>query len=147
DACGRLDSVTYGDGSGYRFRYDPRGRLLTVRDPADRVLESHTYDPVTGRAKTSSIADTQENLTFDFHPLRTTVKDALGNVTPYDYTEIQQVKRVAKITGPCACGGSTSMLRTWTYDAAGRAVAYKDGDRTTAYRYDNVTSDLLQVTD
>jgi YD repeat-containing protein len=83
DPAGRLETVTYTDdpATGYKFTYDPSGLLLTVSDLTDRVLETHTYVPGTGKGLTSEIADGKERLTLSYDANRalTTVTDALGN--------------------------------------------------------------------
>lgn len=148
DAEDRLETVTYADGSGYRFTYEDPGRLLTVKDQAGNTLESHTYHP-DGRGWTSSISDGQENYTLVYDTNQTTVTDALGNVTTYDYEEQNQIKRVARITGPCAtCGGGGGEVQEWTYDSSGRVTLHRDGAaNVTHYEYDPNTGDLVFVKD
>lgn len=144
DANGWLEGVTYGDGGGYHFTYDGAGRLLTVTDPTSRVLESHTYDSQ-GRALTSSLAEGHESLTLAYEPLRTTVTDALGNVSTYDYADVAGLKRVVRVSGPCtSCGGAGGETQEWTYDDGGRVLTHLDAKgRLTSYEYDPDTGDMV----
>jgi RHS repeat-associated protein len=144
---GLLATVTYLDGTGYRFSYDPSGRLQTVQDLSGEVLESHTYDPATGRAVTSSLADGQEALTLTYQPSKTIVTDALGNATTYEFVERQQIKRVSKIIQPCACAGTGVKAEDWQYDGLGQALRDRDGSIVFHYKYDAATGDLVEMDD
>jgi RHS repeat-associated protein len=147
DASGwfRLSSVDYPDGSGYRYGYDASGRVLWVRDAVGRPLEAHAYD-VQGRATTSEIGDGREKLTFSYGTNQTTVTNALGNATAYDWAYAQNLPRVTKITGPCSSCGGGAEVRQWTYDAVGNVSAYKQGTDTSTYTF-NSDNDMLTATD
>jgi RHS repeat-associated protein len=143
-----LYSVIYRDGSGYTFTYNSDYRLEKVTDASGRVLEAHTYYP-DGRAATSSLAEGRDNLTLQYETNRTLVTDALGNVTTYEFAEVNRTRRVVRTVGPCAsCGGGGSQEQKWTYDSAGRVASREDvGGKITRYQYDAVTGDLLFVKD
>jgi len=141
-----LQQVTYGDGSGYSYTYDQTtGGLATVADLTGTILETHTYDPSTGKGKTSEISNGQKRYTFSYSPNQTTVTDALGNVTTYQWGNFGGVNRTTSITGACSCGGAS---QSWTYDSQGHVKTYTDAnEKITQYQYDPVTSDLMTVTD
>jgi RHS repeat-associated protein len=148
DGFSRLQSVLYGDGSGYTFTYDDATyQLLTVRDPTGRTLETHLYDG-SGRATTSEIASGQERQTLSYGTLQTTVTDALTHVTTYDFNMIWGGRYVTKITGPCSSCGSGNETQQWTYDQRGRIASHTNGvGKTTRYEYDPATGDLLKEID
>lgn len=146
DGQGRLEAVDYPDNGGYRYLYDSAGRILWVKDAAGNPVEAHVYDG-SGRALTSEIGDGQDKLTFAYTTNRTTMTDALGNATVYDWASVQHVYVVTKVTGPCqSCGGGGSS-QEWTYDVAGNITTYKDGaGKISTYAYDS-SNDLLTETD
>jgi len=146
-----LVQVTYGDGSGFVYTPDSAGRILTVSDLSGRLIESHAYD-AQGRAITSEILDGRDGLTFDYGNNtngvnQTTVTDALGRVTVYEWTPIRGIGYVTRITGPCAsCGGSGGDTQTWTYDDRSNPLTYTDGlGKTTTYTY-SANDELLTET-
>jgi RHS repeat-associated protein len=141
----QLETVTYAEGSGYRYQYDGAGRILYVRDLAGKIIEAHGAYDVLGRATTSEIGDGVEKLTLAYQGNETTVTDARGNVTIYEWANVRGTRRVTKITGPCAsCGGTGGETSEWTYDARGNITAYKDGaGNISSYTYDPNTDDLL----
>lgn len=103
----RLDRVTYRDGTGYSFAYDGSARLVSVTDLGGTVVEQHSYD-ATGRGVTSSLADGREKYTLAYPgQTTTTVTDALGNTTTYDWAGFSGIySRITRIVGPCpSCGG------------------------------------------
>jgi YD repeat-containing protein len=149
DGNGELQTVEYPDGGGYRFGYHAFGRIAWVTDLEGSPVESHSYD-VSWRATTSEIADGRRKLTFSYGPNRTSVTDALGTVTEYQYQNVHGVLRVTKATGPCSScgtGGAGSGERVWTYDDTGNVTRYQNevGDVWT-YTY-NADNDLLTETD
>ncbi|HLO29543.1 MAG TPA: RHS repeat-associated core domain-containing protein [Anaerolineales bacterium] len=146
DASKRLEKVTYADDRGYTLSYDSNNQLLTVSDLSGKVLETHTYSG--NKAITSEISDGREKYTLSYKPLQTTVTDALGNATTYDWTNIAGMKHVTKITGPCAsCGSDGNQTQQWTYDDRGRVLSYTDGNgNQTTYVYD-ANGDLISETD
>ena len=154
----RLKAVDYPGvpNSGYRFYFetaDFNARITRVTDAAvpPIPIEEHVYDG-SGRAETSEIADGQEKLIIEYLPPvppppagsagRTRVTDARGNVTLYHWIEVDRVRRVTKVNGPC-CGSGSGESREWKYDAKGRIVEYIDDSGHTTYTYDPGTGDLL----
>jgi RHS repeat-associated protein len=142
-----LETVTYADGSGFRYHYDDNARILLVEDHAGKLVEAHQYDG-SGRAITSERGGGQEKLTFSFGQSQTTVTDALGNTTTYDIVEVNHLRRVNKTTGPCqGCGGSGGSTQEWTYDARGNALTRKDAaGQIWTYTY-SADDDVLTETD
>jgi RHS repeat-associated protein len=143
-----LESVTYPDGSGYRYTYDASNRVLSVTDLEGKWIESHTYDG-SGRALTSEIGEGVERLSFTYGTNQTTVTDALGNATVYDFANIRGTRRVTKVTGPCpSCGGGGGGdVQQWAYDEFGNIVSYTNGlNKVWSYTY-NSSGDLLTETD
>jgi len=145
-AAGTLDAVTYPDGSGYRYGY-ANGQAVYVTDPGGRMIEAHQYD-VLGRATTSEVGNGVGKLSFVYGTSQTTVTDAAGNVTTYDWANVRGTRRVTKVTGPCSsCGGGGSEIQEWTYDEFGNTTSYKNGlGKIWTYTY-NADGDLLTVTD
>ncbi|MGE0452527.1 MAG: RHS repeat-associated core domain-containing protein [Vicinamibacteria bacterium] len=133
-----LQSVKYADGTGYRFSYGQGARLLTVTDIEGRIIESHEYG-LNGSEQvgiTSEIADGREKLTFVYAPGQTTVTDALGHATVYNWAEIAGRRQVTSITGCSGCGGGTE-TQSWTHDALGRVLTHTDAlQHTTTFTYD-----------
>ncbi len=127
DTSGLLQTVGYSDGSGYVFVSDGVGQILRVEDKAGRAIESHAYSA--GMGITSEIADGLEKLTFVYEPWGTTVTDALGNITTYDWRWVAGMRRVTRIEGPCtSCGPGGGDSKAWTYDEDGRIVAHQRND-------------------
>jgi RHS repeat-associated protein len=149
DDNGLLELVRYADGSGYHFTYNQANQLITMADLSGRIVETHAYSG--RRAITSELSNGQERYTIDYGVNDPTVNvtDALGNVTTYEWTNIQGMKHITKITGPCGdCGGGGSRVQEWTYDDIGRVVSYKDGvGKITTYTYDGQTHDVLTRTE
>ena len=152
DTANQLWQVSYPDGSGYAFTYDESGQVLTVMDASGRLLERHSYS--SGKGVTDELADGQEKVTLAYNGLKTTVTNALGNETVYEFTNIRGIRYVTKITGPCSgCGGGTGETQEWTYDGDGRILTRKDGSgNVTTYTYDangnleSETNELDQTT-
>ena len=141
-----LVQVTYPDGSGYILTPDSGGRILSVSDLAGRRLEAHIYD-AQGRATTSEILDGRDLLTFTYGIQQTTVTDALGNQTVFDWTILNGVRYVTKITGPCAACGTGGDSQEWTYDERGNILSYKDGlGKVSTFTY-SANDEMLTSTD
>ena len=105
NVTGLLDAVSCPGGGGYHYQY-ANGRVISVTDASGRMVEAHEYD-TQGRALTSEIGNGVEKLSFSYGTNQTTVTDAAGNVTTYDYVNVRGTRRVTKATGPCtSCGGS-----------------------------------------
>ncbi len=150
EASGRLIAVDYPESAGYRYVYDAAGRIIFVDDADGRPSESHEYDTL-GRATTSEIGDGRDKLTFSYDTAdKTTMTDALGRQTVYEFVTANLVKQVARITGPCdsVCGVGAE-VQEWTYDVeTGLVTSRKDAaGKTWTYAYDPVTLDLLSETD
>ena len=146
DASNRLETVAYPDGGGYRYEYDAGHRVLRVKDAAGDILETHSYD-AQGRAVTSEVTQGVQGLAIAYAGSQTTVTDALGRVTLYDIASVRGIRRVTKVTGPCASCGGSGNTQEWTYDSFGRTTSYKDGaSNVTSYTYDS-TGNLLTETD
>jgi len=115
---GVLRSVTYADGSLYRFAETGIGNaffLTTVYDALGQVLEYHEYD-AQGRATLSRRQAQVERVTLNFvSATETHVTDALGHVTKYFFDKSKGRNVVTRVEGNCDCGGS-SRVDTWAYD-------------------------------
>lgn len=86
----RLKTVTYPDGSKYKFEYTTVGGtyyLATVKDALDNILETHAYDS-SGRATTSEVDGGVNKYTFDYSNLssgQAKATDGLGRETKYTF--------------------------------------------------------------
>jgi RHS repeat-associated protein len=133
-----LRSVKYADGTGYRYSYSLGAQLLTVTDIEGRIIESHEYG-LNGSEQvgiTSEIADGREKLSFAYAPGQTTVTDARGHATVYNWAEIAGRRQVTSITGCSGCGGGGE-TQSWTYDTSGRVLTHTDAlQHTTTFTYD-----------
>jgi RHS repeat-associated protein len=106
DAAQRLEHVTYPDASGFSFAYDAAGQLLRLADAAGRTLRTYAYDGQ--KVHSFEIADGQERTTIEYGPLKTTVTDALGRVTTYEWTNIRGLHLVTAAIGVCpSCAGTS----------------------------------------
>lgn len=157
-ADGLLESVQYADSEdddsepdgGYSFDYYPTTppRLWKVKDGDGTVVETHEYD-TQGRATTSEVSGGIEKFTLVYDPLKakTTVTDANGNATVYEYSHIWGMRRPIRTTGPCASCGAGTGVQSWTYDNRGRVLSQRDAEGyETRYTYDQVTGDVLSET-
>jgi RHS repeat-associated protein len=127
---GLLDRVSYPNGEGYEFTYDAFGQVLALRDGSGRVLERHEY--VDGKGVTSEIDGGQERYALAFGEAVTTVTDARGYVTTYEYHHIWGRNHVTRIVHP---GAETE---EWSYDDRGRVTSHKNrSGQTTRYEYDS----------
>ncbi len=115
-----LKTVTYNDGSKYKFEYDTttasgKTLLTTVKDANDNILETHDYDSA-GRATTSEKQGGVEKYTFDYQALFTIVTDANGKVSKYWFDKSKGRNVVSKTEGICNCGGGGSEITEFFYD-------------------------------
>ncbi|MGI9066905.1 MAG: Ig-like domain-containing protein [Pyrinomonadaceae bacterium] len=133
----QLLSTTYADNSAFQFSYDGSSRLTSVTDALGNVLESHTYDSL-GRALTSEKQGGVERYTLNYvSDTQTDVTDALGHVTKYTFDKSKGRNVVTRVEGICSCGGSSSQIKTWTYDTQLNVSAKTNGlGQTTTYTYD-----------
>jgi len=144
---GVLEAVDYPDGTGYRYGYDNNGRIVWVRDAAGVPLEFHEYD-AQGRAVTSELGDGVQKFTLSYGTDQTTVTDAEGNQTVYEFARAGDgMKRITKITGPCAsCGGGGGDSQEWTYGDRGEILSYTDAaGETWLYEYDEYGNALTET--
>jgi RHS repeat-associated protein len=123
----RLKTVTYPDGSQYKFEYlsqtvisENRTYLTTVRDALNNILEFHEYDTF-GRATTSEKQGGVEKYTIDYtHSTDsvpyTTVTEARQNVTKYYFDKTNGRNVLTKSEGLCNCGGGSEVTQ-YFYDA------------------------------
>jgi RHS repeat-associated protein len=145
---GRLDNVTYADGSKYVFTYLIVGNsfyLGTVKDALNNVLESHTYDSQ-GRALTSEKAGNgTERYTFTYvSATETDVTDALNRVVKYFFDTTNGRNVVTRVEGNCGCG--TSQITNWAYDSQLNVTTKTDAlNHTTTYTYDTAGNRLTQT--
>lgn len=158
-----LKTVTYNDGSKYKFEYDStavpdKTFLKTVRDALDNILETHLYDS-SGRATTSEKQGGVEKYTLNYafdqsNGPHTIVTDALGHVSKYYYTRQYGSNLITKTEGICSCGGGGSEVTKYFYDTSNswlNLVKKTDAlNRETVYTYDssrNVTTmtDVLGI--
>lgn len=121
-----LKSVTYADGSKYKYEYtniviggQTKTFLTTVKDALDNVLETHQYD-ANGRATTSEKHGGVEKYTLDYAHINdalpyTTVTDALGRTTKYWFDKSKGRNVITKTEGNCNCG-SGSQTTVYEYD-------------------------------
>ena len=152
-----LKTVTYPDGSKYKFEYDttsaPGKTLLsTVKDALDNILETHLYDSQ-GRATTSEKDGGVEEYTIDYTNSGLTtgaftkVTDGLGRETKYYFHKKNGKKLITETVGVCSCGSSGSESTTYEYDYRQNLVKKTDAlARETTYSYD-VNRNLTQTID
>ncbi len=151
----QLKTVTYNDGSKYKFEYDTtsvsgKALLTTVRDALDDVLETHAYDS-SGRATTSQKDGGVEAYTFNYsNPAYTTVTDARGNATTFYFHRVFGTNLITRVDGLCGCGGSGTQSTEFFYDEASSWLKLKEkidalGHHTT-YTYD-ANRNIASITD
>ncbi|MCI4145766.1 DUF6531 domain-containing protein [Streptomyces sp. MMS20-AI2-20] len=163
---GLLTSVKGTDGGTHIFGYDSSGRLMSVKDPAGRIVMEAQYDS-SGRVTQHTDADgntakfTRATLETDYQDanggiwsdlysgsvLRHRI-DPVGNVTSYQY---DAKLRLTGVTDPAGrrttmtydpAGGllsrtSGGVTESWTYDTAHNVATYTDGrGGKTTYGYD-----------
>ena len=142
-----LLSVTYADGSGFRFGYElsPGLVLTSVTDMLGNIVESHTYDAL-GRALTSEKQGGVERVTLNYvSDTETDVTDALNHVTRYYFDKSRPRNVVTKVEGVCSCGGS-SQSQTWTYDDRLNVTARTNAlNQTTTFTYDADGNQLTET--
>jgi RHS repeat-associated protein len=169
-----LKTVTYHDGSKYKFEYTTANGetyLATVKDALDNILETHQYDS-RGRATTSEVDGGVEEYTFDYSNWNsstpfTEVTDALNKTTKFYFKNIKGQNVLTKSEGLCGCGGGGSEVTsyeyddkinlikttdallnetTYTYDAAGNRLTMTNVLGTETYTY-NSFGQMLDKTD
>ena len=137
-----LKTVTYPDGSKYKFEYNTTAvagkvYLATVKDALDNVLETHQYDSQ-GRATTSEVDGGVEKYTINYtNSQLSTVTDALGRVSKYSYKHQYGRKTLTSVEGVCGCGSGGSEITAYEYDWVPRITKETDAlGRITRYTYD-----------
>jgi YD repeat-containing protein len=137
-----LKTVTYPDGSKFKFEYNTTAvsgkvYLATVKDAVDNILETHQYDSQ-GRATTSEKDGGVEKYTISYtNPSLSTVTDALGRVTKYSYKHQYGRKTLTSVEGVCGCGSGGSETTAYEYDWVPRVTKETDAlGRITRYTYD-----------
>ena len=152
-----LKTVTYNDGSKYKFEYDSNNyRLKTVKDALDNILETHDYDSW-GRATTSEKHGGVEKYTLDYSHWGDSSPYTLvkykKNIndpdieTKYYFDKSKGRNLVTKIEGVCGCGGGGSEVTTYDYDMALNLVKTVDAlSNQTIYTYDG-NGNRLTMTD
>lgn len=153
-----LARATYSDGdadgssdAGYEYVHETQlgGAIATVKDGLGRVLEHHEYQNVdipgyAGRdrlrARTSERAGGIEKLTYSYERNATTVVDALGNTTRYEFASRHRLPQrllVKRVGVGCAECGQQSSVETWEYDERGRVSAHTDADGKTVISWND----------
>ena len=100
DDSGRLDSVTYSDGTpGYSFTYNELGRLDTISDAlGDRKLHYNTLGQYTGFTKLSGVlSGLSQTYSYDLNGRQSTAGLTLGSITrsnTYLYNEFGLLETV-----------------------------------------------------
>jgi RHS repeat-associated protein len=138
-----MTSVRYADGRGYRFSYDRDHRLVRVTDLGGVVLDRHGYSG--GRAAWSELNGGRERRTFAYAPGRTTVTDARGEQSIFDWTQKRSRKAIGAIIGCGFCGPRPGTNQTFEYDDDGRLTRHVDAENhETRYRYEG--ANLVEIT-
>lgn len=146
---GRLTTVTYADGSKYKFTDAvvlSTFFVTTVKDAYDQILEYHEYD-AQGRATLSERHGQVKRYTLSYvGENETHVTDALGNVSKYFFDKSRGLNVVTRVEGDCRCPGGTQS-EAWTYDAEANVTSHTNAlGQVTTYTYD-ADGDPLTVTD
>ena len=163
-----LQTVTYQDGSQYKFEYDTttvagKTFLKTVKDANDKILETHEYDSQ-GRATTSEKEGGVEKYIFDYsnwglsypnYPYtlvkhKKNASDPNYIETKYFFDKSKSTNFVWKTEGNCNCG-SGAEATTYEYDdrlnlKKKREQVSTNVWRETTYTY-NYQGDVLTMTD
>lgn len=152
-----LKTVTYADGSKYKFEYDTTSSagktlLSTVKDALDNILETHLYDSQ-GRATTSEKHGGIDKYTLDYSNsglpsgASTSVTDGLGRVTSYHFQKKNGKKLITQTVGSCSCGSGGSETTNFEYDYKSNLIKKTDAlGHETTYAYD-ANRNLTQATD
>ncbi|HEX8267523.1 MAG TPA: DUF6531 domain-containing protein, partial [Pyrinomonadaceae bacterium] len=163
-----LQTVTYQDGSQYKFEYDTttvtgKAFLKTVKDPNNKILETHEYDSQ-GRATTSEKEGGVEKYIFDYsnwslsypnYPYtlvkhKKNVSDPNYIETKYFFDKSKSTNFIWKTEGNCNCG-SGAEVTTYEYDDRLNLKKKREQVSTNAWREMTYTynyqGDVLTMTD
>lgn len=148
-----LIRVRYADGTGYRFTYNDARQLTTVSDLGGVVLDRHGYDG--DRVVWSELSGGRERRSYEYGDGFTTVTDAAGAVSVFEWTKKPAGRFVTKVTGTSFCEAgffceAGSGTYTWERDDWGRITKRTGPDgqltgKSTTYQY--AGDDLVRVTD
>lgn len=153
DASNRLTSVTVdltpgdnsvADGKVYQttYTYDGTSKRVATINQTDGTSLTFTYvDVGGGDFRVATVRDgLNQTSAFSYGAGYTTVTDAAGLVTRYDYDASSQL---TKITAPAT--GGTTPTRQFTYNASGDVTSVIDGEgRTVTFQYDANGNQVLQ---
>ncbi|MCL1052241.1 DUF6531 domain-containing protein, partial [Shewanella abyssi] len=134
---GLLSQVNFPDGSDKSYLYEDlrHPSALTAININDENYARWQYDEQ-GRAISSEHADGAERTEFTYHgDLKTTVTNALGKQTTYQFTQVNGQKVATEITGH-AGNYCSSANQGYEYDDYGRQTSQTDWNglvTTTAY--------------
>lgn len=118
DGDRRLLSVSYADGSGFRYKYDDAGdihNLIEIRDLADHLLKTWAYDG-TDRATDSAGTDGKGVHLLYVSEDQVDVTDAYGAVRSYFLERIHGQEKVGRMTGPAVAPYAGAGVVRWGYD-------------------------------
>jgi YD repeat-containing protein len=145
DALNRRVAVSDALGNTTQTVYDSLGRVSDTIDEND-IVTHYEYDEI-GRQvavvlnyKPAFQPDAETNVRYEYAynavGNRTSVKDALGNITTYGYDELNRViQKIDPLTNDW----------TYVYDAAGRIISATDAkDQVIEYTYDNA-GQLIEI--
>lgn len=152
DEMGKVIEATESGGSTARYLYDPLYRLVSVKQPADTVVEAYTYDPTGDRLdKTApgtftgvylykpgthwltSMGNASRN--YDANG-NTTGSSSGGDTWTYDYSERNRMTAVKR---------NGSIVGSYVYNASGERVAKTAGATSMRFIYDERSQLLAEI--
>ncbi|QSX36523.1 RHS repeat-associated core domain-containing protein [Shewanella sedimentimangrovi] len=146
---GKLSKQTMPNGSYKEFFYTDANwpDALTMIKVNGAIYARFTYSPSSGKATSSGhgALGNIEEYSFAYTTNKTTVTNPLGQVTDYNYTIINNKKRIVSVSrqGGQFCGAAN---QSYTYDNLGLQDKVTDWDgKVTDYDYNN-KGQLLSIT-
>jgi RHS repeat-associated protein len=137
DGFGRVRTVTDSEGYVVTMDYDDLDRPTVVTYP-DTTYEEVVYDKldaVQHRDRTGKWTKT----TFNATRQATSIQDALGRITSYEYCKCGAIAKLTDALG---------RVTEWKYDLQGRVTRKIFADTTVVdYAYESTTSRLKKITD